>query len=147
MNLVKAYNFSMEKVLEWRENKEKTSMEKFAIQLNELLQEKTTLANLMKEYEMIKEKSLCYKNINELRQTQLYKQTIEDKMEYQNQIIEEKSNLLEELRLELIVAQKDRKVMEKLKEKDYSDYQDELKASEQKDLDEVAVLKYKKFEN
>ena len=50
---------------------------------------------------------------------------------------------LEAMRLELVEAQKDRKIMEKLKERDYTDYQNEVKAVEQKQLDEMAVLKFK----
>jgi len=144
---MKAYNFSMERVLEWRESIEKTSMEKFALLQNELLHEKSILASLTNEYQTLKEKGLSYKNINELRQMQLYKQTLEDKIDYQNQIVNNKSSKLEEIRLELISAQKDRKVMEKLKERDFSNYQDDLRASEQKDLDEMAVLKYNKVVN
>lgn len=144
---MKSYNFSMEKVLEWRENLEKGSMEKFAVIQNELSQEKSTLANLQREYETIKEKFLKYKNVNELKQMQLYKQIIEDKIENQIEAINKKSEELEERRLELISAQKDRKIMEKLKEKDYLTYLDNVRATEQKELDEMAVLKFKLAES
>jgi flagellar FliJ protein len=144
---MKAYTFSMEKVLEWREGIEKNVMEKFAVFQNELNQEKLTLANLIKEYNMVKEKSLDCKKINELRQLQLYKADLEDRIEIQHQIIERKTKELEEVRQELITAQKDRKIMEKLKEKDYLNFQESLKAEEQKFIDEMAVLKFKKLEN
>lgn len=137
----------MEKVLEWREDLEKTSMEKFATAQNDLYQEKLVLDNLIKEYEVAKEKTLRYKNINEMKQLQLYKQNIEDNIEYQISIIEKKTIALEKLRLELVAAQKDRKIMEKLKEKDFNSYQDNMRQEEQKFLDEMAVLKFKKVEN
>ena len=129
---MKSYNFSMEKVLGWRETLEKNSMEKFALIQNELLHEKSILTNLTREYETLKEKGLRYKNVNELVQLQLYKQNIVDKIEHQNKVILELSNSLEEIRLELISAQKDRKIMEKLKERDFSNYQDDVRATEQK---------------
>lgn len=144
---MKSYSFSMEKVLEWREDLEKTSMEKFATAQNDLYQEKLVLDNLIKEYEVAKEKTLRYKNINEMKQLQLYKQNIEDNIEYQISIIEKKTIALEKLRLELVAAQKDRKIMEKLKEKDFNSYQDNMRQEEQKFLDEMAVLKFKKVEN
>ena len=144
---MKAYNFSMERVLEWRENLEKNSMERFTVTQNELIHEKTILSALTKEYEITKVKGLSYKNINELRQLQLYKQTLEDKIDYQNQVIYKKNKELEEIRLELIAAQKDRKIMEKLKERDFTKYQHEMLAFEQKELDEMAVLKFKRAEN
>ena len=140
---MKSYNFSMERVLQWRESLEKSSMEKFATVQNELNHEKYILNELYKEFEAIKEKGLKCKNINELKQVQFYKQDIEDKIEMQKEIIEKKSEELEAMRLELVEAQKDRKIMEKLKERDYTDYQNEVKAVEQKQLDEMAVLKFK----
>lgn len=144
---MRTYKFSMEKVLEWREDLEKTSMEKFATAQNDLHQEKLVLDNLIKEYEVVKEKTLRYKNINEMKQLQLYKQNIEDNIEYQNVVIAKKALALEKLRIELVEAQKDRKIMEKLKEKDFDSYQDNLRLEEQKFLDEMAVLKFKKVEN
>lgn len=128
---MKTYKFSMEKVLEWREDLEKTSMEKFATAQNDLHQEKLVLDNLIKEYEVAKEKTLRYKNINEMKQLQLYKQNIEDNIEYQNVVIAKKALALEKLRIELVAAQKDRKIMEKLKEKDFDSYQDNLRLEEQ----------------
>lgn len=142
---MKSYNFSMERVLGWRETLEKNSMEKFALLQNELLHEKSILTNLTKEYETLKEKGLKYININELVQLQLYKQNIEDKILHQNVVILNLSNSLEEIRLELISAQKDRKIMEKLKERDFSNYQDDMRATEQKELDEMAVLRFKRI--
>lgn len=141
---MKAYSFSMENVLEWRENIEKTSMEKFAIAQNELIQEKQLLEHLHIEHESIKQRSLSYKNINELQQSQLYKRSIEEKIQGQVQVIQAKNDELERLRHELIDAQKDRKIMEKLKEKDFHNYNESMKAEDQKNLDEIAVLKYKR---
>lgn len=144
---MKAYSFSMEKVLEWRESLEKTSMEKFAISQNELNQAKMILTNLTNEYDVAKEKALKCKSINELRQLQLYKADLEDRIENQHEIIQRKAKELEDIRQELVAAQKDRKIMEKLKERDYSNYLEKVNADEQKFLDEMAVLKFKKVEN
>ena len=45
--------------------------------------------------------------------------------------------------MELVDAQKDRKIMEKLKEKDYENYKEKENLEEQKFLDEISVVKYK----
>ena len=84
------YKFSMEKVLEWREDLEKVSMEKFAHTQNEFNQEKLALSNLYREYEILKEKSVKYKKPNQVMQYQLYKSDLEDKIELQTQVLEEK---------------------------------------------------------
>ena len=144
---MKPYSFSMESVLEWRESIEKTSMEKYAAAQYELKHEIQVLEHLNKENEQIKEKSLSCKNIVEIRHLQLYKQTIDERIEAQIEIVEIKKDELENLRLDLIHAQKDRKIMEKLKEKDFSNYNEESKREDQKNLDEIAVLKFKRIDN
>lgn len=139
---MKAYKFSMEKVLELRTNKEKSSMEYFASMQRDLMKEKSKLLELRGEKDSIKLKSNKCKNIVELRQLHLCKEWLEKKIQAQLKRIEESKENLEIARQELISAQKDRKIIEKLKEKDYEIYQDNEKAIEQKNLDEMAVLKY-----
>lgn len=136
------YKFSLEKVLEWREDSEKTIARKFAVLQNELQYQKTTLNNLRLEDENIKKRILKLNNIHELKQQYLFKQTVEDRIENQIRLIDETKTQIEELRLDLLEAQKNRKIMEKLKEKDYDTYKENLMNAEQKELDEMAVLKY-----
>lgn len=140
---MKLYNFSMERVLEWRENQEKSSMEEFALLQNELNYEKSILLDLIKEYETSKDKNHRNINVNELRQLQLYRQVLEDRIDCQNRAIVKKTNELETVRLELVDAQKDRRVMEKLKERDFSKYKDDIRYAEQREIDEIAVLRFK----
>lgn len=140
---MKLYNFSMERVLEWRENQEKSSMEEFALLQNELNYEKSILLDLIKEYETSKDKNHRNINVNEIRQLQLYRQVLEDRIDCQNRAIVKKTNELETVRLELVDAQKDRRVMEKLKERDFSKYKDDIRYAEQREIDEIAVLRFK----
>ncbi|RBP70104.1 flagellar FliJ protein [Alkalibaculum bacchi] len=139
---MKTYKFSMEKVLELRANKEKTSMENFASMQRDLMKQKSKLIELRTEEDSIKLKSNRCKNIVELRQLYLCKEWLEKRIQAQLICIEESRKNLEKARQELISAQKDRKIIEKLKEKDFEAYQDSEKAIEQKNLDEMAVLKY-----
>ncbi|HOW57076.1 MAG TPA: flagellar export protein FliJ, partial [Smithellaceae bacterium] len=57
-------------------------------------------------------------------------------------VIDNVKNQLEEKRKELLEAVKKRKVMEKLKEKHRAEYEEESLALEQKNSDEISVLKY-----
>lgn len=141
---MRAYNFSMERVLEWREDLERDSMEKFAAKQNELQKEKSVLMGIKSEYENLKKGATEFNKTSDIRNMHLYKQVLLDKMDEQNLVVNEKSKELEERRVELVDAQKDRKIMEKLKEKDYMNYQNEVRAFEQKQLDEMAVLKFKR---
>lgn len=140
-----SYNFSMERVLEVRSNKEKGIMEVFAKVQNELQKQKLILTNLVKDYELFKISGLKGINIYELKQQSLYKQSIEEQIEQINYEIAKTNQQLEQIRSELVTAQKDRKIMEKLKEKDFYNYKENIKALEQKELDEMAILKFNRI--
>ncbi len=137
-----AYKFSLEKVLEWRENSEKAIAKEFVILQGELKDQETTLHNLRQEAEDIKIKILTLKNIVELKRQYLFRLRAEEKIEEQLELIEQTKIKIEQVRLELLEAQKNRKIMEKLKEKDYSKFMKKLSFEEQKHLDEMAVLRY-----
>lgn len=133
----------MEKVLELRENTEKNIMEEFALIQRDLIKEKMIFSNLNKEYDSLKEAGIGAKDIYSLIHHDLYKRSIEEKIEKQEETIYSKTIELENIRLCLVDAQKDRKIMENLKEKDFNTYVENLKCIEQKELDEIAILRFK----
>ena len=132
----------MESILNLRENKEKNTMENLAKVQNQLEIQKDILNDLIMEEERIKSNGTKFKDIHELRHHNLYKEEIEEKISKQDELIDKTNIKLEEVRRELIEAQKERKIMEKLKEKDMDNYINNMKHIEQKELDEIAVLKY-----
>lgn len=139
---MKSYKFSMESILNLRENEEKDTMENLVKVQNELETQKSILRDLiMAEEEARKNKSKC-DDIHQLRHQNLYKEKLEEEIQRQDELIDTISLKFEEARLELIEAQKNRKVMEKLKEKDMEEYIADLRYVEQKELDEMAILKY-----
>jgi flagellar FliJ protein len=135
----------MEKVLEWKTDKEKTTMEEFASLQNDLQIEKMLLNGLQTQYTKCKENNLKSCSVNELMHQHLYIQTISEKIEEQNHIIYTLKDIVEESRMELVAAQKDRKIMEKLKEKDKTNYLEDVKLMEQKELDEMAVIRFNRL--
>lgn len=137
-----SYEFSMEKVLKWREDIEKTNMESLAKIQNELRRQESILRDLMQEEKRVKANSPRYKDINQLKLQHLYIQKIEGEIQEQDDLIQETSGKLEDARQELIEAQKNRKIMEKLKERDMDAYRHSINSAEQKELDEIAVLKH-----
>ena len=139
---MKSYKFSMESILNLRENKEKSTMENLAKVQNQLEIQKDILKDLIMEEEKIKSNCTKLKDIHELRHHNLYKEEIEEKISKQDELIDKTNIKLEEVRRELIEAQKERKIMEKLKEKDMDNYINNMRQVEQKELDEIAVLKY-----
>lgn len=140
--ILNSYEFSMERVLKWREDIEKANMEDLAIIQNQLREQKSILNDLIKEEEKIRANSPRYRDVNQLKYQHLYKQKIEEKIQKQGELIDKTNEKLEDARQELIEAQKNRKIMEKLKEKDMSAYKASINNAEQKELDEIAVLKH-----
>lgn len=137
------YNFSMEKILDLRANKEKDVVVKFATIQNELHQQRLILSNLEGELNSLNNGKSGKMDINQMKYKNLYKQNLENQIHIQNEIIEETSFQLEDMRLDLVAAQKDRKIMEKLREKDFSLFTENQKSMEQKQLDEIAIQKFK----
>lgn len=133
----------MEKILDLRTNTEKNAMAKFATVQNELQQQKfllTSLENELESFNKVDHKNL---DISRLKFNNLYKQNLENQISIQEARVEEISHELENMRLELVSAQKDRKIMEKFKEKDFTIYKNDIKAMEQKELDEIAIQRHK----
>jgi flagellar FliJ protein len=141
------YIFSMEKVLDYREDIEKLKREEFAKINLEISQLETEIAKINIELKEINERIFKIQNANELFQIQLYRQALEEKLELQKLRLSEKRKALEDKRVELTKAQTDKKIIEKLKEKDYSQFMYKKNLKEQKELDEFSVMRFKHAKN
>lgn len=144
---MKTYKFSMEKILSLREDLEKEKMEKMVLVQNELESQRLVLEELLKEEEEIKNSQKQIINIEDLVYKNRYKSMLENKIIKQDENIQNIEEVLNEKREDLIEAQKARKIMEKLKEKDLATYKNKIQLEEQKELDEIAVLKYNNIRN
>lgn len=138
-----SYKFSMENILKWREDIERNNMEDLASIQNQLRSQKARKTDLLREKEDIKSSKLRYRDISQLKYENLYMEKIEEKIKSQDKLIRDTKNKLEDVRQDFIEAQKDRKIMEKLKERDMEAYRQEVNKKEQKELDELTILKYK----
>lgn len=140
---MKNYKFSLQSVLEVRDNEEKNVLEDFVLAQNNLDKEGRRKEELQRDLELCLEKKSSIKNIQELMMENLYKVDLEDKIKFQDIVIKERKIELEEVRKKLQVAQKDKKIIEKLKEKDLDEYKAEIEKKSQKEIDEFAVLRFK----
>lgn len=134
------YSFKMEKVLEYRSNMEKTKVEDYA-KINILLnKEKEHLDNLESEYNSKTKKIVT--NVSEMKMQLMYKEKLKKQLNSQKEKVDEISTNLEDARGNLIEARKDRKIMEKLKEKDKEKFDAVAASNEQKELDDISIMKY-----
>lgn len=133
----------MESVLKIRKNEEKNVLETFVGAQNRLIEEEAQKEKYQEEMDAWLEKGVSSRDIQSLMMENLYKLDLEKKIKKQEILVEEKRQELEKLRVKLQAAQKDKKIIEKLKEKNLEDYKNELSKKNQKEIDEFAVLRYK----
>ncbi|WP_353049859.1 flagellar export protein FliJ [Carnobacterium sp. ISL-102] len=138
------YTFSMEKVLDWRSDTEEEKKKQLGQVQQNKQQQETLLQRLISENIKIKNDSLTTMRIDVLRRQNLYKNMIDEKIIHQKNIVHKAEKEVEVARVELMEAHKDRKVMEKLKEKEYTFTMEQAKQEEQKQLDEMAALSFGK---
>lgn len=143
---MKPYRFSMENVLEWRDEKEKAISEKLIIKKNQIEEKTSELEKLIEEYERIKEDSKTFKNTSELIRKQQYKQSLADTIKREIGHLSNLNNEHEDIRKDLVKAKQDKTAIEKLKEKDYDRYKEKLRQFEQNFLDEIATLRHARKE-
>lgn len=136
------YKFSMEKILDWRSDTEEEKKKKLAEIQREQLQQEDLLHDLIQENIKIKNESLSTTRIDILRRQNLYKVMLDERIVQQKNLLDKTEKALEAARIELMEAHKDKKVMEKLKEKEYSFVMEQEKSEEQKQLDEMATFSY-----
>ncbi|MER2110887.1 MAG: flagellar export protein FliJ [Carnobacterium sp.] len=134
----------MEKVLDWRSDTEEEKKKNLGQVQQHKDQQETILQRLIGENIKIKNDSLSTNRIDVLRRQHLYKNMIDEKIIHQKNLITKAEKEVEVARFELMEAHKDRKVMEKLKEKEYIFLMEKEKHEEQKQLDEMATLSFGK---
>ena len=137
------YKFSLQSVLEVRDNEEKNVLEEFVSAQSRLDEEYLKKTLLEDDLKLCLEKGVCSRNIQQLLMEDFYKVDLGKKIEMQIELVEERTIELEEVREKLQMAQKDKKIMEKLKEKDLEEYKTESLKKSQKEIDEFAVLRFK----
>lgn len=134
----------MEKVLDWRSDTEEEKKKNLVQVQQSKQQQETILRRLIDENIKIKNDSLSTNRIDVLRRQNLYKDMIDEKIIHQKNVVNKAEKEVEVARIELMEAHKDRKVMEKLKEKEYTLTMEQEKQEEQKQLDEMATLSFGK---
>ncbi len=141
---MKRYKFSLEQVLKVRKIREKEKQKELAEAFQQLNLEMEKLEKLKAE-EM--EANALIQLLKEQHQSSVLLNTvyrnIEGKLilkQLQVENIQKAQKVVNEKVIQAISAQKDKKILEKLDEKQYENYLKLAEAEEQKFLDEVAVI-------
>src|SRR5690625_3189804 len=118
------YRFSLQNVLDWRNDQEDEAKLKLVELKNELKQEEIYIEQLINENVRLKEKAEMVRKVDVMRQQDLYKEVLDGKIIQQKLIVEQTANEVKKAEAALLDAYKDKKVMEKLKEKEYEKHKE-----------------------
>lgn len=141
-----SFQYSMENVLNYRKEKEEIAKEEFAQVQKEYFSQRNFLKDLEEKLENAisgflqdGEKS---RNSMEFKKIQQYIYFLQKKIEMQKQLVIKIEEKLQGKRQQLLFTQRDRKIIEKHKEKAFERYILEESQREQKFTDELALYAY-----
>ena len=141
---MKAFRYSMESVLHYRRSVEEQEKQKYSQIGRELILRK----RILKDYEekldaAVSSQCSCTKHkVYEWKSLRQYILFLKKKVDMQRQLVAETEKAAEEKRRQLIHAQRDRKTIEKHKERALEKYDFDLQQAEQKSMDELALYSY-----
>ena len=141
---MKLFRYAMENVLDYRKDVEEEEKQKFAEVRRKYMHQKKVLDEFKDKIDLA-ESSQSAKptyRISELKNRYQYLHYLKEKTEIQENLVSETEKVLEARRQQLISAQKDRKMMEKHKEKTQNRYQIDMDLLEQKSIDELALYSH-----
>ncbi|APZ50298.1 flagellar export protein FliJ [Jeotgalibaca sp. PTS2502] len=133
----------MEKILGWRFDQEDDARLQVANLKEKWDRENQHLQSLIQENIKVKNDNLKNTHIQTLRYNDYYKMVIDEKIIQQKNLMDETQAQISKANEQLLEAHKNRKAMEKLKEKELTAAEEELKRIEQMQLDEFATMSYK----
>lgn len=136
------FHFKLQKVLEARQSFEDLAKREFGDALRELYRQESMRDELLKEreellLEMGNRRSLKSTAESFARDIQ-YEWNLHQRIKAQSRRVEEARGELEKKRKKLIEAVKDRKIMEKLREKRWEEFRKKMNIEEFKFADEIA---------
>lgn len=138
--------FRFQTVLDFRKNVEEKILGEFSEKKRQLEYEELKLQNLMKEWSTLLGELKKMQNkavpVGDIARYVAYIDQIKENENRQKIKIAEVSGQLETKRIELLDAVRKTKIMEKLKQRHAKEYKDDERALEQKNSDEMAVLKF-----
>lgn len=144
---MKKFRFKLEPVLRHRSHIEQVKKKELADVNRELLDAQKKLSSFEKEFRntqvsIEREESIKTLNMENILMFEAYLIHLKRMIELQHILIEQIELKLQKKRLEYVEALKAKKVIEKLREKKYVAYMQEMDKLEQKQIDDMAVTKY-----
>jgi flagellar FliJ protein len=146
----KKFKYDLTAVLKVREIKERKEQEKFAEKNQAYIKEKEQEAKLAAEKRGKEEdlrnvfKKGPISDFSKVMRRRVHLDVLKDDLDQQVERVIEASKLLEEQRVHLVEAMKDKKIMEKHKGKKLEEYTKIMQDLEAKFMDEIATQRFKR---
>lgn len=138
--------FKLQAVLDYRKNIEEKVLNEFSEKKHELELEELKLHSIIKEWTNLIGELRKMQNkalpVGDIARYVAYIDQVKESENKQRMKIAQVAEQLEIKRIELIDAVRKSKIIEKLKQRHIKEYEDAERALEQKNSDEMAVLKY-----
>lgn len=142
---MKGFRFKYESILNLIDKKENSVKNRLREAYNVLYQEKDKLSTLVlkdNEYsQIIKNKTSSGCKLITLRNIQNYRKDLNIKINFQNNIIVNKEEEISSIKNELLEISKEKKIMEKLKERNLEEFKMTLKKVEERSIDQLVTYK------
>lgn len=140
------FKFKLQSILEYRLNVEEKIQGEFSDVKRYLEEQKAVLNTLISEREELMDELRIMQRgtmrSDDIATLVAYVEAVREKEKVQMDVIGKAAENVEAKRMELVEAVKNRKVMENLKEKHTEEYRKNINEIEQKNSDEMAVLKF-----
>lgn len=137
------YKFSLDNVLNWRSSQEEDAKRSFLVYQQAQREQESILKDIVEARCRIKQEQTNLVDINTLRQQYIYKDHLDNEIVKQEKTVTQYCNETDKMKEIFVGAQKERKILEKLKEKHFDSYLLEQKNEEQKELDEMGTLRFR----
>ncbi len=140
------FKFKLQSILEYRVNIEEKILNEFSDLKRDLEEKRAVLKALVTERESLmndlRNMQSVTMRVDDIAALVAYVENIRMKEKEQKNILHQAKEKVEKKRQELMEAVRNRKVMENLRDKHAAEYQKNLNELEQKNSDEMSMLKF-----
>lgn len=140
------FKFKLQSVLDYRLNIEEKILNEFSELKRKLDEQKALLEALVSERESrvadLRNMRSATIKADDIASILAYVEHLHEREKQQEEVIRQTGEAVEEKRKDLVEAVKNRKVMENLKDRHEQDYIKDFNETEQKNSDEMSVLKF-----
>ena len=140
------FKFKLQSVLDYRLNIEEKILNEFSELKRKLDEQKALLEALVSERESrvadLRNMRSATMKADDIASILAYVEHLHEREKQQEEVIRQTGEAVEEKRKYLVEAVKNRKVMENLKDRHEQDYIKDFNETEQKNSDEMSVLKF-----